>query len=110
MATYLTSFSHTADTWAKLLANPEDRRKTLDPVVQALGGKMLGYWYAFGEHDGYVLFEAPDDVAAATLLVRVAAAGAFTKVSTTKLLTVEEGLAAMGASGSLPYRAPGAAG
>ena len=110
MATYLTAFSHTADTWAKLLANPEDRRKTLDPVLQALGGKMLGYWYAFGESDGYVLFEAPDDVAAASLLVRVAAAGAFTKVSTTKLMTVEEGLAAMGGGSSLSYRAPGAAG
>jgi|SRR5215471_8452821 len=110
MAMYLTSFSHTADTWAKLLANPEDRRALLAPVVESLGGKLHGYWYAFGDNDAYVLFEVPDDVTAASLLVRVAAGGGFSKVSTTKLMTVEEALSAMGAGSELPYRAPGSTG
>jgi len=110
MAMYLTKFSHTADTWANLLAKPEDRREVLSPVVEALGGKLHGYWYAFGDADGYVLFEAPDDVTAGTLLVRVASTGAFTNVSTTKLLTVEEALEVMRRGGGTEYRAPGAAG
>jgi hypothetical protein len=69
--------------------------------VAAFGGKLHGYWYAFGDVDGFVLFEAPDDVAAAGLLARVASTGAFTSVSTTKLLTIEEAL-----DGVQPERRP----
>ena len=110
MATYLTKFSHTPETWARLLASPEDRRNVLSPVIEAMGGKLHGYWYAFGDADGFVLFDAPDDVAAGTLLVKVASTGAFTNVSTTKLLTVEEALEVMRRGGATEYRAPGAPG
>jgi uncharacterized protein with GYD domain len=108
MALYLTGFSQTSETWARLLANPEDRRAALAPVVEAFGGKLHGYWYAFGDVDGFVLFEAPDDIAAAGLLARVASTGAFTSVSTTKLLTVEEAIDAFSRGAGLQYRAPAA--
>jgi uncharacterized protein with GYD domain len=107
MSTYLTAFRQTSDTWAKLVAKPEDRRETLAPIIEALGGKLLGYWYAFGDVDGYALFEAPDDVAAASLLVKVGASGALS-VTTTKLLTVEEAMEAMGRAGGVGYQPPGA--
>ena len=58
MGMYLTKFSHTHETWARLLANPEDRRAVLGPAVEAAGGKLHGYWYAFGDADGFVLIEA----------------------------------------------------
>ena len=108
MATYLVAFKQTADTWARLLANPEDRRKVVAPMIEAAGGQLDGYWYAFGETDGYVLFQAPDDAVAAAVVVRVAASGAFADVSTTKLLTIEETMDALGKVGGIPYRAPGA--
>jgi uncharacterized protein with GYD domain len=107
MPTYLTAFRQTPDTAAKLIANPEDRRESLGPVLESLGGKLLGYWYAFGDVDGYALFEAPDDIAAASFLVKVGASGAFS-VSTTKLLTVEEALQAFGRATDVAYRPPGA--
>jgi uncharacterized protein with GYD domain len=106
MSTYLTSFRQTAETWARLTANPEDRRVTLGPVFEKAGGKLLGYWYAFGDVDGYALFEAPDDVTAASVMVKVGASGALT-VSTTKLLTVEEALEAMRRAHEVDYHAPG---
>jgi uncharacterized protein with GYD domain len=110
MGMYLIKFSHTPETWARLLANPEDRRAAASPPIEAAGGKLHGYWYAFGDTDGYVLFEAPDDVIAAGLLVKIASSGAFTKVSTTKLLTVEEALDALRRGGGVEYRAPGVPG
>lgn len=106
MPTYLTAFKQTAETWSNLVSNPADRRESLGPVVEALGGKLLGYWYAFGEIDGYALIEAPDDVTAAALLVKVAASGALS-ASTTKLLTVEEAMEAMRRAGDVNYSAPG---
>jgi uncharacterized protein with GYD domain len=107
MATYLTAFKHAPETWARLVANPVDRRESLGPVIEELGGRLLGYWYAFGDVDGYALIEAPDDVTAASLLVKVGASGALS-VSTTKLMTVEEALQAFRRAGDVDYRPPGA--
>ena len=77
-------------------------------AATAAGGKLHGLWYASGDADGYVLGELPDDIAAASTLAKVAASGAFTSVSTTELLTVEETLAALRGAGDVQYRAPGA--
>ena len=106
MSTYLVAFRQPAETWAKLIAAPEDRRESLRPVFEAEGAKVLGYWYAFGDIDGYVLFEAPDDVTAAALLIKVGASGAI-NAATTKLLTVEEAIEAMKRAGGVDYRGPG---
>jgi len=106
---YLVKFTHTPETWTKMLAEPEDRRETLAPIFEAAGGKLHGLWYAFGDADGYVLGELPDATAAAGTLVKIAASGALTSVSTTALLTVEEMLAALRQGGGVSYRAPGAA-
>ena len=59
MPLYLTKFSYTPATWAKLIANPEDRRRAAQSYIESVGGKLHGFWYAFGTHDGYNLWEAP---------------------------------------------------
>jgi len=59
MSIYLARFTLTPSTWATLIDKPEDRRQALEPVIAALGGKLHGFWYAFGDADGYVLAEFP---------------------------------------------------
>ena len=49
---YLTRFSYTPETWAMLIANPEDRRKAAASYIESVGGKLHGFWYAFGAYDG----------------------------------------------------------
>ncbi|HXZ63151.1 MAG TPA: GYD domain-containing protein [Streptosporangiaceae bacterium] len=107
MPMFLSKFTYTPEAWAALLANPEDRREALGPVIEAAGGKLHGVWYAFGDADGYVLFEMPDPVSAASGLAAVVASGRLSAGSTTCLLTVEEMLEALRRSGSLGYRPPG---
>jgi uncharacterized protein with GYD domain len=109
MSVYLARFTLTPGTWARMIEKPEDRRQALEPVIEAVGGKLHGLWYAFGDADGYVLAEFRSDVVAASTLAKVAASGAFESVSTTKLLTVEEMLEALRDAGGVAYRAPGAA-
>jgi uncharacterized protein with GYD domain len=109
MSMYLVRFTLTPATWARHIEKPEDRRQALEPVFAAARGKLHGFWYAFGDADGYVLGEFPDDVVAASTLTKVAASGAFASVSTTKLLTVEEMLAALRGAGGVEYRGPGTA-
>jgi hypothetical protein len=41
------------------------RREALGSVIESTGGKLHGFWYTFGEADGFGLIELPDDVAAA---------------------------------------------
>jgi len=104
---YLAKFSMTPEAWAKLIREPEDRRETVGRLLEAAGGKLLGYWYAFGDHDGYVLAEAADNVAIASALVSVAGSGAFRSLSTTVLMTVDETLEALRRAQSISYRPPG---
>ena len=60
MPLYLSRFSYKPETWARLIGHPEDRRKAAQTYIESVGGKLHGFWYAFGTHDGYNLWEAPD--------------------------------------------------
>jgi len=107
MPLYLTKFSYTPAAWAKLIKNPEDRRAAAKQYIESVGGKLHGFWYAFGEHDGYNLWEAPDNVSMAATAIAISAGGALSSLHTTVLLTVEETLAAMNKASSIMYRPPG---
>lgn len=108
MSFYLMRFSYTPEAWARLIKKPEDRRAVARAVVEQLGGKLHGFWYAFGEHDGFVLIEAPNNVSAAAFSVGIAAGGSLRSTETAVLLTVEETIEMLKKAQGLPYRAPGA--
>ena len=110
MPHYLMRFSYTPEAWARLIKTPEDRREVARAVVENLGGKLHGFWYGFGEHDGFVLIEAPTNAAAAAFSVGIAAGGALRSAETTPLLTVEETIEMLGMARGLPYRSPGTGG
>jgi uncharacterized protein with GYD domain len=107
MALYLTRFSQPAETWAKLIENPEDRRGPVGELAESVGGKLVGFWYAFGDGDGYALFEAPDNVSIGAALATVAASGAISNLSTTVLVPIEEMMEALERAKSIKYRPPG---
>jgi uncharacterized protein with GYD domain len=107
MPLYLTRFSYTPATWAKLIQNPEDRRAAATQYIEAVGGKLHGFWYAFGDHDGYNLWEAPDNVSVAATVIAISAGGALSSAQTTVLLTVEDTLAALKKASAIKYRSPG---
>lgn len=110
MPFYLTRFSYTPETWAKLMKKPEDRRVAAKQYIEAVGGKLHGFWYAFGDHDGYNLWEAPDNVSMAATALAIGGGGAVSSIQTTALLTVEETLAALQKASEIRYRPPGGQG
>src|SRR5205814_9514529 len=89
----LARFSYTPETWARLIGNPEDRRKAAQSYIESVGGKLHGFWYAFGTHDGYTLWEAPDNVSMAAVVLAISGGGALSSLETTVLLTVDETIA-----------------
>ena len=107
MSFYLSRFSYTPETWTRLMSNPEDRREAAQSYIESVGGKLLGFWYAFGEHDGYTLWEAPDNVSMAAVALAIGGGGALSSLETTVLLTVDETLDALRKTEQVRYRAPG---
>ena len=107
MPMYLTRFSYTPETWARLMTKPEDRRKAAQAYIESVGGKLHGFWYAFGTHDGYNLWEAPDNVSMAAVALAISGGGALSSLETIVLLSVDDTLAALHKAADIKYRAPG---
>jgi uncharacterized protein with GYD domain len=105
MAAYLVQFSYTEEGVKGLLKEGgSKRRDATEQLARSLGGKLVAYYFAFGEYDGFAIIEDVDniDVTAATLTV--AASGAV-KTKTTVLLTPDE--VDKATKKSTAYRAPG---
>ena len=108
MPLYLTKFRYTPETWARLIGKPEDRRKAAQTYIESVGGKLHGFWYAFGTHDGYNLWEAPDNVSMAAVALAIGSGGALSAFETTVLLSVDETMDALRKAGEIKYSPPGA--
>jgi uncharacterized protein with GYD domain len=108
MSLYLSKFSYTPETWARLTRQPEDRRDAARTYIESVGGKLHGFWYAFGGHDGFTLWEAPNNVSMAAVALALSGGGALSSLDTTVLLTVDETLEALRKAEQVGYRAPGA--
>ena len=107
MPLYLSKFSYTPETWARLVDNPEDRGKAAQSYIESVGGKLHGFWYGFGTHDGYTLWEAPDNVSMAAVVLAISGGGALSSLETTVLMSVDETIEALGKAAQVKYRAPG---
>ena len=108
MPLYLSKFSYTPETWARLIGNPEDRRRAAQTYIESVGGSLHGFWYAFGAHDGYALWEAPDNVSMAGVALAISSGGALSSLETTVLLTVDETMDALSKAEQVKYKKPGA--
>jgi uncharacterized protein with GYD domain len=108
MTLYLSKFSYTPETWARLIGNPENRAKAAQSYIESVGGTLHGFWYAFGTHDGYTVWEAPDNVSMAAVALAISGGGALNSLETTVLLTVDETIEALRQAAQVQYKPPGA--
>jgi uncharacterized protein with GYD domain len=106
MAYYMTQFGYTAEAWAALAKKPEDRSKAVGSLVEKFGGRLREMYYCFGEYDGVIIFEAPDDQSAAAVAVAAVGPGHVAKILTTPLFTIQEAMAIMTKAGKVSYTAP----
>ena len=106
MALYMTQFSYTPEAWAALVKNPEDRSAAAKALLKKAGGRLLHTYYSFGEYDGLIIFEAPDEATATAPLLAAISKGHIKATKTTVLFTVEAAVEAMSKAGGLSYEAP----
>jgi len=107
MPLYMFRVGYTADSWAKQIQKPVNREEAIKPAVRALGGRILSFYYAFGEDDVVLIASFPDNKAAAALAVAAAAGGALSHIKTTPLMTVNEAMTAMRQAKRSRYVPPG---
>lgn len=104
MAHYLVQVAYTADAWASLVKNPQNRIDVVSSAVEKLGGKLMHGWMCFGDFDTVVIMEMPDNVSAAAFAAAIASGGSCKAVKTTPLLSAEDGVAAAKKAGTSGYR------
>ena len=92
MALYMYQASYTARSMAAQLTEPQDPVEVIRPTMEDLGATIVVAGFPFGEYDLLVVYEAPDDMTAASVAMAVAAAGAVTAGKTTRLLSGQEWL------------------
>ena len=95
MAYYMFQGRFSAETLERLLARPEDRSKAAAKIAKANGGRLHRYFISLGEYDFVSILELPDDDAAASCAMTVAASGVTTHMATTRLLTPAEAMNSM---------------
>jgi uncharacterized protein with GYD domain len=106
MALYLVQGAYTAEALATMAKNPQDRSAPVRELLQKLGGRLVGFYFCFGEYDVVALSELPDDSAATALALAAVSPGHLKAYKTTKLFTVEETMEAMRKAGSLAFQGP----
>ena len=108
MPIYMIQAAYTNDAWGRLVQRPEDRAEALRPVIERLGGRLLAWYYSFGDYDVVALADLPNNITAAALSMATAAGKAVRIVKTTPLMTPEEGFDAMLLAQGAKYVPPGA--
>ncbi len=107
MPLYMTQFAYTPEAWTAMVRNPEDRSTAVRGLAETLGGRLVSFYFSFGEYDGVIISEAPDETTAAAILMAAVTPGHLKTIKTTVLLSAEEGMEAMRKAGAVTYQAPG---
>ncbi len=107
MPLYMTQFAYTPEAWATLTDNPQDRSAAVRELLENHGGRLIGWYLSFGEYDGLLIYEAPDDASAGALILAAAKRGHLRATKTTPLFTPEESTEIMRRAGEMGFRAPG---
>ncbi len=110
MPTFVTMgrFSHAAI--QGLMAKPEDRTATIQKLMAAMGGKLIGYYLTTGDTDFVIISEAPDAESAVAAVMTAAGTGAVSDIKTSQAWTSGEfaKIAERAGAAAKSYRAPGA--
>ena len=105
MGKYMIQFSYTNEGLQGLVKEGgSKRREATEQLVKSLGGKLLAYYFAFGEYDGFAIVDSMENLDVFAMDLIAGASGAV-RTKTTVLVTPEEVDKAIKKSGT--YRPPG---
>src|ERR1700730_928729 len=96
MPIYMYQAAYTPESWAAQLKNPQNRVDAVGRAAcEAVGGKLVGGWYCFGDYDLVIIADVPDNESMSAIALAIAAGGAVKASKTTVLMTGTEGVGGM---------------
>ena len=96
MPIYMYEAAYTAESLAAQLKNPQNRADAVGRAAcEAVGGKLVGSWYCFGDYDLIIIADVPNNESMAAIALATAAGGAIKSAKTTVLMTGDEAVAGM---------------
>jgi uncharacterized protein with GYD domain len=104
MPLYMTQFAYTKEAWATLTHTPEDRSALVRELLEAGGGKLISWYLSFGEYDGLLIYEAPDEATAGALVLAAARQGHLSVTKTTPLFDGEQSMEMLRRAGGMAFR------
>jgi uncharacterized protein with GYD domain len=106
MPHYLYHVDYVADAWKAQVNHPTHRMETITPIIEKMGGKVICAYYTFGTEDLIAIVEMPSNEVSAAFTIAASAGGAVSNISTTVLMTMDEGFKAIQAAGKVNYTPP----
>ena len=96
MPLYMYQAAYTSEAWAAQLKNPQNRAEAVGRAAsEAVGGKLVGSWYCFGDYDLIIIADVPDHESMSAIALAITAGGAVKSAKTTVLLSGAEAVAGM---------------
>src|SRR3979411_3501292 len=91
MPLYMYQAAYTAESLAAQLKKPENRVEAVGRAAcEAVGGKLVGGWYCFGDYDLTIIADVPNNESMAAIALAIAAGGAIKGSQTTIFMTGAE--------------------
>jgi uncharacterized protein with GYD domain len=88
MALYMYQGAYTPESWAAQMKNPQNRVEAVGKAAcEAVGGKLVGGWYSFGEYDIVIIADVPNAESMAAIAIAIGAGGAIKSAQTTVLMS-----------------------
>lgn len=108
MPIYMTETKFTEESLKAMAERPSNRPDAVARVIEGYGGKVLHYYWVFGDVDVITIYESPDAESAMAALLTLSSGGAVASHKTTALLTNDEALRAMSRAGTADtgYKTP----
>jgi uncharacterized protein with GYD domain len=96
MPLYMYEAAYTAESLAAQLKNPQNRADAVGRAAcEAVGGKLVGSWYCFGDYDLIIIADVPDNESMAAIALAIASGGAVKSAKTTVLMSGAEAVAGL---------------
>ena len=101
MPLYITRGNYSSQTIKNMMAKPEDRTEAVSKLFAAVGGKLHGLYFTFGETDFLLIAEAPSEKDVMAALLVAAGTGSVSNLNTVVAVTAADAKSVFAKAGSL---------
>src|SRR5262249_39398076 len=102
----MVQFAYTCEAWAALTKHPEDRTAAVEALAEKVGCQFEALYYSFGEYDGFVIVDAPNETTVSAFILAAMSPGHIRATKTTALMSPGDMFEAMKKAKGVKFQGP----